>query len=63
MKSENLKIQYQKGRNILRNLLKYYERSERILSNGSSIGGMFYAGFLDRNFINLGRNKLKPMTS
>ena len=34
MKSENLKIQYQKARNILRNLLKYYERSERILSNG-----------------------------
>ena len=34
MKSENLKIQYQKARNILLNLLKYYERSERILSNG-----------------------------
>ena len=34
MKSENLKIQYQKGRNILLNLLKYSERSERIFSNG-----------------------------
>ena len=34
MKSENLKIPYQKGRKILWNLLKYYERSERILSNG-----------------------------
>ena len=35
MKSENLKIQYQKATNILLNLLKYYERSERILSNGN----------------------------
>ena len=34
MKSENLKIQYQKATNILLNLLKYYERSERILSYG-----------------------------
>ena len=29
----------------------------------SSIGGMFYAGFLGMNLINLGRNKLTPMTS
>ena len=29
----------------------------------SSIGRTGYAVFLDRNFINLGRNKLTPMTS
>ena len=29
----------------------------------SSIGGTGYAAFLGRNFINLGRNKLTPMTS
>ena len=52
-----------RGMQVSTALILHHSCSAILFCIISSVGGMFYSTFLRRNFINLPRNKLTPMTS